>query len=84
MVLYTDDESVSGDTVTVPDFKGLTVAGANDLASVYDLNISIVGSNAQGEGTAYSQDIKSGTKVQSGTVIAVNFEQDSNYGSGVM
>ena len=84
VVLYTDDESVSDDTVTVPDFKGLTVAGANDLASVYDLNISIVGSNAQGEGTAYSQDIKSGTKVQSGTVIAVNFEQDSNYGSGVM
>ena len=84
VVLYTDDESVSGDTVTVPDFKGLTVAGVNDLASVYDLNISIVGSNAQGEGTSYSQDIKAGTKVQSGTVIAVNFEQDSNYGSGVM
>lgn len=84
VVLYTDESSVSEDVVEVPDLTGLTVAEANNVASSYNLNISIVGSNSAGEGISYSQDIKAGSKVKSGTVIAVNFEQDSNYGSGVM
>ncbi|MEF2919035.1 MAG: penicillin-binding transpeptidase domain-containing protein [Acutalibacteraceae bacterium] len=84
VVLYTDEESVSKDIVEVPDLTGLSVSEANYMASMYNLNISIVGSNAEGEGISYSQDIKAGSKVKSGTVISVNFEQDSNYGSGVM
>lgn len=84
VVLYTDESSLSEDVVEVPDLTGLTVAEANRIASSYNLNISIVGSNSAGEGISYSQDIKVGSKVKSGTVIAVNFEQDSNYGSGVM
>lgn len=84
VVLYTDEESINSDVVEVPDLTGLTVAEANNVASSYNLNISIVGSNAEGEGISYSQDIKAGSKVKSGTVVSVNFEQDSNYGSGVM
>ena len=84
VVLYTDEESINSDVVEVPDLTGLSVAEANNVASSYNLNISIVGSNAEGEGISYSQDIKAGSKVKSGTVVSVNFEQDSNYGSGVM
>ncbi len=84
VVLYTDEESISDDVVEVPDLTGLSVADANSTASYYNLNISIVGSNAEGEGISYSQDIAPGSKVKSGTVISVNFQQDSNYGSGVM
>lgn len=84
IVFYTDEESREEDAVEVPDLTGLTVAEANSVASAYNLNISISGSNAAGEGISYAQDIAAGTKVSSGTVIAVSFEQDSNYGSGIM
>ncbi|MEE0061656.1 MAG: penicillin-binding transpeptidase domain-containing protein [Acutalibacteraceae bacterium] len=84
VVLYTDEESISDDVVEVPDLTGLSVADANSTASYYNLNISIVGSNADGEGISYSQDIAPGSKVKSGTVISVNFQQNSNYGSGVL
>lgn len=84
IVLYTDSESAADDIVEVPDLTGMTVAAANQTAAAYNLNISISGSNAEGEGVSYAQDIKAGTKVSPGTVIAVSFEQDSNYGSGVM
>lgn len=84
VVLYTDEESLAEDVVEVPDLTGMSVADANTTASYYNLNISIVGSNADGEGISYSQDIAPGSKVKSGTVISVNFQQDSNYGSGVM
>ena len=84
VVLYTDEESMNSDVVEVPDLTKMTVAEVNLKASYADLNVSIVGSNAAGEGISYSQDIKAGSKVKSGTVISVNFEQDSDYGSGVM
>lgn len=84
VVLYTDEEGQLSDGVTVPDFTGMSVAEVNVLATNSDLNVSIVGSNSAGEGTSYSQDIKAGTRVQSGTVVSVNFEQDSHYGDGVM
>ncbi len=84
VVLYTDEESMSDDVVEVPDLTNMTVAQANSTAAMYNLNISVVGSNADGEGISYSQGIKAGSKVKSGTVISVNFEQDSNYGNGVM
>lgn len=84
VVLYTDEESMNDDVVEVPDLTNMTVAQANSTAAMYNLNISVVGSNADGEGISYSQGIKAGSKVKSGTVISVNFEQDSNYGSGVM
>ena len=84
VVLYTDEESIVDDVVEVPDLTGMSVSDANSTASYYNLNISIVGSNADGEGISYSQDIAPGSKVKSGTVISVNFQQDSNYGNGVM
>lgn len=84
VVLYTDSDSVKDDAVEVPDLTGLTVSEANAVASQYDLNISISGSNSALEGISYAQDIPKGTKVSSGTVIAVSFEQDSNYGTGIM
>lgn len=84
VVLYTDEQSAISDVVEVPDLTGMSVSQVNETASEYNLNVSIVGSNAEGEGISYSQDIKPGAKVQSGTVISVNFEQDSHYGDGVM
>lgn len=84
LVLYTDSESATDDIVEVPDLTGMTVAAANETAAAYNLNISISGSNSAGEGISYAQDIKAGTKVSPGTVVAVSFEQDSDYGSGVM
>lgn len=84
VVLYTDEASMNDEVVEVPDLTGMSVAQANSTAAMYNLNISIVGSNAEGEGTSYSQGIKAGSKVKPGTVVSVNFEQDSNYGSGVM
>lgn len=84
IVLYTDSDSAKDDVVEVPDLTGLTVAEANNVASLYGLNISISGSSSSGEGISYAQDIAEGVKVNSGTVIAVSFKQDSDYGSAVM
>lgn len=83
LVLYTDSTSEK-DTVVVPDLTKLTVSEANSVASQYDLNISVYGSNTAKEGTSYTQDIAAGSKVPIGTVITVSFEVNSGYGDGVM
>lgn len=83
IVLNTDTESEK-DMVTVPDLTKMSVSEVNSVASQYNLNISLYGSNAAKEGTSYSQDIAAGSQVPVGTVITVSFEINSGYGDGIM
>lgn len=71
--LYTDDEEKQ--TVEVPDFTGLTVTEAKDLAASSNLNIQISG-NSMSSGTivAYRQSEDKSAKVEKGTVVTVTFK----------
>lgn len=71
--LYTDDSEKQ--TVNVPNFNGLTVNEAKDLASSSNLNIQIAG-NSMSSGTvvAYSQSEETQAKVEKGTVVTVTFK----------
>lgn len=71
--LYTDDSEKQ--TVNVPNFSGLTVNEANDLASSSNLNIQIAG-NSMSSGTvvAYRQSEETQAKVEKGTVVTVTFK----------
>lgn len=73
MVLYTSGSEK--ETVTVPDFTGLTVAQANSLAANSGLNIEISG-NASSDAlvVAYKQSEEQGKQVDAGTVVIVSFK----------
>ena len=78
VILYTDD-SAESDTVIVPDFKGLSMSQASDLATQSGLNITISGTFSSDDSvTAEVQSIEKGKVVSRGTVITVTFEQKSN------
>lgn len=74
VILYTDDteEEISA---TVPDFMGMTMSQANSEAKDAGLNIQFSG--ATSNSIAYNQSIAAGTQVDRGTVITVEFRQDS-------
>lgn len=72
IVLYTDSESES-DTVEVPDLVGCSPSTVNEIASSYDLNVSVTGSFTAEGCISDSQSIEAGTAVKPGTVITVNF-----------
>ena len=71
--LYTDDSEKL--TENVPNFSGLTVNEAKDLASSSNLNIQIAG-NSMSSGTvvAYRQSEETQAKVEKGTVVTVTFK----------
>lgn len=71
--LYTDDSEKQ--TVNIPNFSGLTVNEAKDLASSSNLNIQIAG-NSMSSGTvvAYRQSEETQAKVEKGTVVTVTFK----------
>lgn len=71
--LYTDDSEKQ--TVNVPNFNGLSVNEAKDLASSSNLNIQIAG-NSMSSGTvvAYRQSEETQAKVEKGTVVTVTFK----------
>lgn len=71
--LYTDDSEKQ--TVIVPNFNGLTVNEAKDLASSSNLNIQIAG-NSMSSGTvvAYRQSEETQAKVEKGKVVTVTFK----------
>lgn len=71
--LYTDDSEKQ--TVNVPNFNGLTVNEAKNLASSSNLNIQIAG-NSMSSGTvvAYRQSEETQAKVEKGTVVTVTFK----------
>lgn len=72
VVLYTD--GAENTKVTVPDFTGYSISGANSLANQHHLNIALSGVTGQNSGaTAYSQSVAAGEEVDMGTVITVSF-----------
>lgn len=72
--LYTENNNVST-SVTVPNFKGMSVTEAMNVASEYNLNISLDGS-----GIVISQDIAADTSVEIGTVINLTLKSELNGG----
>lgn len=77
VVLYTDEKSQES-TVTVPDFKGMSVTRANATAAGYGLNLQLSGlSSDSSEAFAASQSVAAGTKVLRGTVIKLEFLYNS-------
>lgn len=78
VILYTDN-SAESDTVIVPDFKGLSMSQASDLASQSGLNIVLSGTfSSDASVTAEVQSIEKDKVVARGTVITVTFEQKNN------
>ena len=65
IILYTEDNSTRT-SVTVPDLKGMSLSKAKKILQAKNLNI-----NYSGSGLVVSQDIKSGTSVEEGTIINV-------------
>ena len=77
IILYTEQDA-ERETVTVPDFTGLTISQANKLALSRGLNIKISGSiSGESDILAYKQDVASGTQTDAGTVINVYFRTTS-------
>lgn len=73
VVIYTQKDSKQ--TVTVPDFNGLTISQANKLAADNNLNIQISGNNLSSSSViAHRQDVEAGTVVEIGTVVNVSFK----------
>jgi len=73
IVVYTDSNG-EHETVTVPDFTGMTVSQANSAATNSGLNIRISGSNKSGAVYAYKQSIEKGTQAEMGEVVTVYFK----------
>jgi stage V sporulation protein D (sporulation-specific penicillin-binding protein) len=74
VVLYTDD-TANDQTVTVPNFAGMTLTQANKAAASAGVNILITGlvTGASGDPTASSQSVAAGTTISRATVVTVNF-----------
>ena len=73
VVIYTQ-KGYKAETVTVPDFTGLTVSQANTLAMNSGLNIRISGSSLNsGTVYAYKQSREVGETVNMGEIINVSF-----------
>ena len=75
VILYTDKDT-KRQKVKVPDFTGLTISEANQVAVNAGLNMYINGNTS--DSTAYSQSIEKGKKVEKGTVITVSFREMVN------
>ena len=84
VVLYTE-ENYKAETVKVPDFKGLSVSEANQLAAENGLNIRFSGNNLEsGNVTAYRQSVDKDSEVEKGSVITVFFIASSGVSDTVV
>ena len=72
--LYTEGSNVAT-SVTIPNFKGMSITEAMNVASEHNLNISLDGS-----GIVISQDIAADTSVEIGTVINLTLKSELNGG----
>ncbi len=74
IVLYTE-ENMPEETAAVPDFTGLSVAQANQLAVSRGFNIRISGSSFSSSSVvAYKQEYQVGEDLELGSVITVYFK----------
>ena len=73
IVLYTE-ENIPEETALVPDFTGMTVAQANQLAVSRGFNIKISGSSFSSSSVvAYRQEYEVGTPLEIGSSVTVYF-----------
>lgn len=72
--LYTENNNVAT-SVPVPNFKGMSVSEALNVASEYNLNISLDGS-----GIVISQDVAADSQVEIGSVINLTLKSELNGG----
>ena len=72
--LYTENNNVAT-SVTVPNFKGMSVSEAKNVALEHNVNISLDGS-----GIVISQDIAADTSVEIGSVINLTLKSELNGG----
>ena len=73
IVLYTQS-NYEKETAVVPDFSGLTVSQANNLAVSNNLNIRISGSSStESTVVAYKQDLEPESEVEAGSIVTVSF-----------
>lgn len=74
IVLYTE-ENVEKETAIVPDFSGMTVSQANQVAVSRGFNIRISGSSFSSDSVvAYKQEYEEGCELELGSVITVYFK----------
>lgn len=78
IILYTD-ERAEDDTVTVPDLEGTSVSDAKYILNNRGLNFEVSGAGHSEAYNAYavSQTIEAGTEVAPGTVVGVEFRQQT-------
>lgn len=72
--LYTESNNVAT-SVTVPNFKGMSVSEAKNVALEHNLNISLDGS-----GIVISQDVAAETQVEIGSIISLTLKSELNGG----
>ncbi|MGM9935992.1 MAG: penicillin-binding transpeptidase domain-containing protein [Candidatus Ornithomonoglobus sp.] len=79
VIIYTQDRD-ENDMVKVPDLKGTSVSDAKYILNNCGLNFEISGAGHSEASSAYatSQTIQSGTEVLPGTIIGVEFRQQTN------
>jgi stage V sporulation protein D (sporulation-specific penicillin-binding protein) len=79
VILYTEDRA-EDDMVTVPDLTGRSVSDAKYILNNRGLNFEISGAGHSEAYNAFaiSQNTASGSKVLPGTVIGVEFRQQTN------
>ncbi len=77
VILYMGGASVE-DSVRVPKLTGLTAAQASAAAEASGLNISLQGNSVTQAGeVSYAQSMAEGAKVPPGTVVTVQFKDDT-------
>lgn len=82
IVVYTDEEDQG--LATVPDFNGLTVYAARQLAAQEGITIKPKGNISSGDVVAFSQDIAAESEVAYGTVVKVQFKSYSGVRDSIL
>lgn len=77
IILYTGDAEVSN--VMVPDVSGMSYAKAKETLMDYNLNFEVAGAGHSQSSAAYAfnQSVKAGTRIAPGTIVGVEFRQES-------
>lgn len=72
VVIYTENNA-KAQVVEVPDFVGMSVSQANQVALAAGINITISGPANEASAQVYTQSVAKGTKVQTGSGITLYF-----------
>lgn len=72
VVVYTDEDSAE-QTVKVPNLIGYSLSEVVDIASQYDINVSVTGATKSADAVSNEQSIAEGTEVSPGQVVTVSF-----------